>query len=115
MADVRGMFTQHFEAARIALGRGDQEAAAESLRSAVLVARSDPTLQRELASALLHLGKASQKLGKAGEAEQLLTEALSISERLFGMEHPALGPLLNELSRLHLQQQHHARAEVALE
>jgi TonB family protein len=115
MADVLSMFTQQFDAARGALGRGDQESAAESLRSAVLVARSDPKLQRELASALLHLGKVSQKLGRAAEAEQLLSEALAISERLFGMEHPALGPLLNELSRLHIQQAHHARAEVALE
>jgi hypothetical protein len=114
MADARALFTQQFDAARTALSQGSEPAAAESLRSAVLVARSDPTLQRELASALLHLGKLSQKLGRAGEAEQLLTEALSVSEGLFGMEHAALAPMLNELSRLYLQQSQFARAEEAL-
>ena len=91
MADARAVFTQHFDAARTALTKGDELAAAESFHSAIVAARSDPSLRRELASALFHLGKLSRKFGRAGEAEaeQLLTESLSISEELFGMEHAA--------------------------
>src|SRR4029078_7031976 len=71
---------------------------------------------RELASALFHLGKLSRKFGRAGdaEAEVLLTEALAISEELFGREHAALAPLLNELGRLHIHRSQHARAEDVL-
>jgi TonB family protein len=117
MADARAVFTQHFDAARTALTKGDELAAAESFHSAIVAARSDPSLRRELASALFHLGKLSRKFGRAGEAEAgpLLTEALAISEGLFGKQHDALAPLLTELSRLHLQQSQHARAADVLE
>lgn len=117
MADVRALFTQHFDAARAALTKGDKPAAAACLQSAIVAARSDPGLRRELASALFHLGHLSRKFGRAGEAEaeQLLTEALAISEGLFGREHAALAPLLNELGRLHVQRAQHARAEDVLE
>jgi TonB family protein len=117
MADVRALFTQHFDAARSALTLGDKPAAAECLHWAIAAARRDPSLRRELASALFHLGHLSRTFGRAGEAEaeQLLTEALAISEGLFGMEHAALAPLLNELSRLHVQRAQHARAEDVLE
>jgi tetratricopeptide (TPR) repeat protein len=117
MADTKALFTQRFDAARTALANGDELAAAESLHSAIVVARSDPSLRRELASTLFHLGKLSRKFGRAGEAEAepLLTEALAISEGLFGSEHAALAPLLNELSRLHVQRSEHARAEDALQ
>jgi TonB family protein len=117
MADTKALFTQRFDAARAALTAGDDIAAAESLHSAIVVARTDPALRRELASALFHLGKLSRKFGRAGEAEaeSLLTEALEISEALFGWEHVALAPLLNELSRLHVQRSQHARAEEVLE
>src|SRR5262249_14503735 len=117
MADARALFTQHFDAARTALTNGDNPAAAEGLHWAIVAARTDPGLRRELASALFHLGKLSRKFGRAGEveAEQLLTQALAISEGLFGMEHAALAPLLNELSRLHVQRAQYARAEDVLE
>ena len=117
MADTKALFTQRFDAARTAWTQGDEPAAAESLRSAIIAARSDPSLRHELASALFNLGKLSRKFGRAGEAEAgpLLTEALAISEELFGSEGPALAPVLHELSRLHLQQSQHARAEGALE
>ena len=115
--DTKELFTQRFDAARTALAAGDEPAAAESLHWAIVAARSDPSLRRELASALFHLGKLSRKFGRAGEAEarQLLSEALAISEGLFGREHAALAPVLNELSRLHLQQSQHAQAQDALE
>ncbi|HEY9250866.1 MAG TPA: tetratricopeptide repeat protein, partial [Rariglobus sp.] len=117
MTDVRALFTQHFDAARTALTKGDEPAAAECLHWAIVAARSDPGLRRELATALFNLGKLSRKFGRAGEAEaeQLLTEALAISEGLFGMEHASLAPLLNELSRLHVRRGQHARAEEVLE
>jgi TonB family protein len=117
MADTKALFTQRFDAARTSLVEGNDRAAAESLHRAIVAARSDPSLRRELASALFQLGKLSRKFGRAGEAkaESLLTEALAISEGLFGREHSSLAPLLNELSRLHLQQSQHARAADALE
>lgn len=117
MADTKALFTQRFEAARTALTAGDEPAAAESLYSAIVVARTDPSLRRELASALFHLGKLSRRFGRAGEAEaeSLLTEALAIGEGLFGREHAAVVPLLNELSRLHIHRLQHARAEGVLE
>ena len=117
MADTKALFTHRFDAARTAWTQGDEPAAAESLRSAIIAARSDPSLRHELASALFNLGKLSRKFGRAGEAEAgpLLTEALAISEELIGSEGPALAPVLHELSRLHLQQSQHARAEGALE
>src|SRR5262245_29608091 len=117
MADAKALFTQRFDAARAALTKGDDPAAAESLHSAVVVARSDPGLRRELASALFHLGKLSRKFGKAGdaEAEPLLTEALAISEELFGREHAALAPVLNELGRLHIHRSQYAGAADGLE
>jgi TonB family protein len=116
MADTKALFTQRFEAARTALTAGNEAAAAESLHAAIVAARSDPSLRRELASALFHLGKLSRKFGRAGdaEAEVLLTEALAISEELFGREHAALAPLLNELGRLHIHRSQHARAEDVL-
>lgn len=115
--DTKALFTQRFDAARAALAEGDEPAAAESLHWAIVTARTDPNLRRELASALFHLGKLSRKFGRAGEAEAetLLTEALGVSEELYGTEHAALAPVLNELSRLHLQQSQHTRAEEALE
>lgn len=117
MTDMKALFTQRFEEARTALAQGDEPAAAESFHWAIVAARTDPNLRRELASALFHLGKLSRNFGRAGEteAEQLLTEALAISEELFGVEHSALVPLLNELTRLHVHLSQHARAEHALE
>jgi TonB family protein len=117
MADTKSLFTQRFAAARAALAGGDEPAAAESLHSAIVVARSDPGLRLELASALFQLGKLSQKFGRAGEAEaeSLLTEALAISEGLFGSEHAALAPLLNELGRLHIHRSQFAGAAGVLE
>jgi TonB family protein len=117
MADTKTLFTQRFDAARTALTQGDEPAAAESLQWAIVAARSDPDLRPELASALFHLARLSRKFGRAGEAEAepLLTEALAISEGLFGREHAALAPLLNELSRLHVQRSQYARAEDVLE
>src|SRR5690348_13132766 len=116
MADTKALFSERFDAARTAWTRGDEPAAAESLRSAIAAARSDRSLRRELASALFHLGKLSRKLGQAGETEagSLLGEALAIGEELFGKEGSALAPVLHELSRLHLQQSQHARAEETL-
>ena len=117
MADTKALFTQRFDAARTAFTKGDEPAAAESLHAAIVVARSDPSLRRELASALFHLGKLSRKFGRAGEAEaeSLLTEALAISEELFGREHAALAPLLNELGRLHIHRSQYAGAADVLE
>ncbi len=117
MADTKALFTQRFDAARTAITAGDSPAAAESLYSAIVVARTDPSLRRELAAALFHLGKLSRTFGRAGEseAEPLLTEALAISEELFGREDAALVPLLNELSRLHIHRSQHALAEDVLE
>ena len=116
MADTKALFSQRFDAARTALTHGDEPAAAESLRQAIIAARGDRSLRRELASALFHLGKLSRKLGQAAEAEAgpLLSEALAIGEELFGSEDAALAPLLHELGRLHLQQSEHALAEDAL-
>jgi len=117
MADTKALFSQRFDAARTALTAGDEPAAAESLYSAIVVARTDPGLRQELAVALFHLGKLSRKFGRAGEAEAepLLTEALAISEELFGRENAALVPLLNELGRLHIHRSQHERAEDVLE
>jgi TonB family protein len=117
MADTKALFNQRFDAARTALTAGDEPAAAESLHWAIVTARSDPSLRRQLASALFNLGKLSRKFGRAGEAEAgpLLTEALTISEELFGSKDAALAPVLHELSRLYLQQSQHERAADALE
>ena len=117
MADTKALFTQRFDAARTALTAGDAPAAAESLYAAIVVARADPSLRRELAAALFHLGKLSRTFGRAGEAEaeSLLAEALAISEELFGREDAALVPVLNELGRLHIHRSQHARAEDVLE
>ena len=117
MADMKALFTQRFDAARAALAAGEEAAAAESLQAAIVAARNDPSLRRELASALFHLGQLSRKRDRAGEveAEPLITEALAISEELFGREHAALAPLLNALSRLHIQRSQHARAEDVLQ
>lgn len=116
MADTKALFAERFDAARVALAKGDEPAAAESLHWAVVAARSDPGLRRELASALFSLGTLSRKLGRAGEREAgpLLTEALAISEELLGREHAALAPVLHELSRLYLTQSQHSRAEDTL-
>jgi TonB family protein len=117
MADTKALFTNRFDAARAAWTSGDEAAAAESLRSAIIAARSDPRLRTELASALFNLGKLSRKFGAAGEAEaeQLLTDALAVSEELFGREGAGLAPMLLELSRLHVQQSQHALARDVLE
>ena len=116
MADTKALFTQRFDAARTALAVGDELGATAALHLAIAAARSDSSLRPELATALLQLGKLSRKFGAAGEseAEPLLTEALLISERLYGREHRGVAPLLNELSRLHIQRSQHARAEEAL-
>jgi TonB family protein len=116
MADTKALFTQRFDAARTALAVGDERGATAALHLAIGAARTDSSLRPELASALLQLGKLSRKFGAAGEseAEPLLTEALLISERLYGREHREVAPLLNELSRLHIQRSQHARAEEAL-
>jgi TonB family protein len=111
------LFTDRFEAARTAWTEGDEAAAADCLRAALFAARGDPTLRRELASALYNLGRLTRKRGSAGEteAESLITEALAISEELYGGEDAALAPIIQELSRLYVQQSEHARAAEALE
>src|SRR5436190_10234040 len=53
--------------------------------------------------------------GERAAAERLLEEALETGERAFGADHPSLAPVLNELSRLHLRQSNHVRAEAVLE
>jgi TonB family protein len=117
MPETKALFTAQFDAARSAWTKKDEPAAAEFLRSAIITARSEPSLRRELASALFHLGKLSPKLGPAGdaEAEGLLTEALAISEGLFGRGSAALAPVLNELGRLHFHRSEYARAGDVLE
>lgn len=116
MTDSKALFTQRFDAARAALAQGDDPAAAEAFHWAIVIARGDSNLRRELASGLFHLGKLSRKFGRAGEseAEELLSEALAISEGLFGPVHSALVPVLSELSRLRVQRSQHARAEETL-
>lgn len=57
MADAKALFTERFDAARTALTAGDAPAAAESLYAAIVVARTDISLRRELAAALFQLGK----------------------------------------------------------
>lgn len=117
MPDTKALFTAQLGAARTAWTKNDEPAAAEFLRSAIVAARRDPGLRRELASALFQLGKLSQKFGRLGEdeAESLLTEALAISEDLFGREHAALAPVLNELGRLHFHRSQYARAVEVVE
>ena len=51
---------------------------------------------------------------KPAEAERLLVEAIAIGERNLGVDHPALGAALNELSRLHIRQSDPSRAEPVL-
>jgi TonB family protein len=115
MVDVRQMYAQQIDAARMALIRGDRTAAAESFRAAIGLGRDNPSLQRDLAPALVNLAKLEQELGRPTEAERLLLESLEIGERLFGPDHPSLSVVLNELSRLHIRQSHHARAHAVLE
>jgi len=117
MPETKALFTAQFDAARTAWTKKDEPVAADFLRSAIITARSEPNLRRELASALFHLGKLSQKLAPAGDAEAqaLLTEALAISEGLFGRESAALAPVLNELARLHFHRSEYARAADVLE
>src|SRR5215831_16286541 len=117
MPGTKALFDQRFDAARTALSAGDELGGAAALHSAIVAARTDSSLRPELAAALFHLGKLSRKVGAAdgSEAEALLTEALVISERLYGREHRELVPLLNELSRLHIHRSQHARAGAVLE
>jgi TonB family protein len=115
MADVRWLYAEQTDAARVAMIRGDRVAAAAAFRAAVDLARGEPSLEPQVVSALVHLGKLEQELGQPVEAERLLTEALDTGERCFGAEHPSLAAVLNELSRLHIRQSQHARAEVVLE
>ena len=115
MADARRLYTEHIEVARLASSSGDRSAAAVAFRAAFDVARGEPGLYRELVPALVQLGKLEQELGRPADAERFLTEALDIGERCFGAEHPSLGAVLNELSRLHIRQSQHARAEAVLE
>src|SRR3954466_5760052 len=115
MDDVRMQYAEKIDAARFAVIRGDRPAAADAFREAITLARSDAALQRELVTALVHLEKLEQDLGRPAESEQLLREALEVSERLFGADHPSLCAVLNELSRLHVRQSDHARADAVRE
>jgi TonB family protein len=115
MGDVRRLYAEQIEAARLALGRGDRAAAAVAFRWAIDVSRGEPGLAPELVPVLVHLGKLEQELGRPADAERVLYEALATGERCFGAEHPSLGAVLNELSRLHIRQSQPARAETVLE
>ncbi len=115
MTDSRRLYTEKLDAARLALSRNDRAEAAVAFHAAIDVARSERGLDPEVVSALVHLGKLEQELGRPAEAERVLSEALETGERCFGAEHPSLGAVLNELSRLHIRQSHHARAEAMLE
>src|SRR4051812_49167964 len=48
--DTKALFNQRFDSARTALAEGDEPGAAEFLHWAIVAARSDPNLRRELAS-----------------------------------------------------------------
>src|SRR3954469_15795649 len=115
MVDVRAMYAEQFDAARMALIRGDRPAAAGFFRAATELGRGEAGLQREMASALVQLGKLEQELGRPADAERVLPEALDIGERLAGPEHPSLAVVLNELSRLYIRQSNHASARTVLE
>src|SRR4051794_8137580 len=103
MADEKRIYAEQMDAARAALSRGDHAAAGVAFRWAIEVAQRDSSLAPELVPALVHLAKLEQELGRALEAERLLDEALETGERCFGAEHPSLGAVLNELSRLHIR------------
>ena len=115
MADVQGLYERRIEAAGLALGRGDRPAAVEALSAAIDMTRSDPALHREHVDALIRLATLKQELIQPAQAERLLVEALAVGERHFGKNHPELVVALNELSRLHVRQSAHARAEPLLE
>jgi TonB family protein len=115
MADVTEIYARQVDGARLALARGDRSGAAEWYRSAVDTARGDDRLQRELISALVHLGKLEQELLRPADAERRLDEALALGEGLYGADHPSLGAVLNELGRLHIRRSNHARARMVLE
>lgn len=114
MADVRRMYAEQIEAARAALSSGDRAAAAVAFRAAIDGARDEPGLHRDLVPALVQAAKLEQELGRPADAERLLVEGLEIGERCFGADHPSLGAVLNELSRLYIRQAQHARAEEVL-
>jgi TonB family protein len=64
---------------------------------------------------LIEAARQASNRGDRGEAERLLIEALVTGERAFGVEHPALGTVLNELGRLYLRQSQHVHAREVLE
>lgn len=83
-------------------GYGEVEEARTALLEAVALARRAGTeADFDLAEALGRFGQLARRTDDdSGGAEAALREALAIEERLFGVDHPKLGPLLNELGVL---------------
>lgn len=106
---------RHFEAASIALGRGDRAAAATALRAVVCAAEVRDDAIEPLTIALARLGELELEGGREAVAEGHFQRALALGEHRLGAEHPDLAVLLNALSRLYLRRGAHELAEPLLQ
>jgi TonB family protein len=106
---------RHFEAATLALGRGDRSAAANALRAVVRDAEVRDDAIEPLTLALTRLGELELEEGRESDAEGYFQRALALGERRLGAEHPDLVVMLNALSRLYLRRGAHELAEPILQ
>ena len=86
--------------AEILNSQGSIEAARDQALQAVQIAEPQGE-SPELSAALLALAVAHEACGDADEASTAISHALSIGEKVFGVDHPSLGEILGRSARLH--------------
>src|ERR1700674_2311419 len=113
MADAATGFERGIETADYSpVAGGDRVTGDRIIRSPVPAdARDGPHQDLSL---LLRHGVLKLELGNDAEAEEFFREALEISDRTVGPDHPDMILLLNDLTRIYLKQSAYASAEPLL-
>ncbi|WP_287131357.1 tetratricopeptide repeat protein [Candidatus Cyanaurora vandensis] len=90
--------------------RGDTEKAVAYFQQAVLV-HQDGSFTQALANDMAWLGYLYESQGRYEQAEPLYEQALALSRKLLGEEHPAVASSINNLAALYDSQGRYEQAE----
>src|SRR5690242_6752932 len=94
----------HMDAGLASVSAGDHKGAAARFEAAVREARFFGDRDPRYAVSLYRLAVAYHQLGRYVDAEPLYKQALSLTEKIHGPEHPFVATELNDMATLYLDQ-----------
>lgn len=95
----------------VCLDRGDLDRAARLQAQAAEILRARPECRDELAVSLCNLGVLLQRLGRLGQAEEKLAEALDLFRGELGTDTPHFHATLNAMGAVHYTAERYEAAE----